>query len=198
MNRKKMPVFVLMIALVLIFATGCGKDEAVESWAYNFDETKEILRLNTDGSAMFMEKYYVDGIQKSREKNYTSYKKDDNCITLTGSDGDLEMRYESSDKGMVLYEKSTYTYTPTETYTRGDGIVGVWTNVGTDRYYFEFSVEGHFMEDGLFVGDYFLEGDGKVRLDYYDDVPDSVLYYSIQGDEMTIEYPWDMVPTKKD
>ena len=54
------------------------------------------------------------------------------------------------------------------------------------------------MEDGLFVGDYFLEGDGKVRLDYYDDVPDSVLYYSIQGDEMTIEYPWDMVPTKKD
>ena len=42
MNRKKMPVFVLMIALVLIFATGCGKDEAVESWAYNFDETSKV------------------------------------------------------------------------------------------------------------------------------------------------------------
>ena len=115
MNRKKMPVFVLMIALLLICLTGCSKDDAVESWAYNFDETKEILRLNTDGSAMYMEKYYVDGIQKSREKKFTSYNKDDNYITLTGSDGELQMRYESSDEGMVLYEKSIYTYTPTET-----------------------------------------------------------------------------------
>ena len=199
MNRKKMPVFILMIALVLICLTGCsGKDDAVESWAYNFDETKEILRLNADGTAMYMEKYFEEGIQKSREKKYTSYKKDDNYITLTGSDGELKLRYETTDSGIQIYEKSTYVYTPNEEYER-NGIIGVWTNVGTDRLYYEFSEGGNFCEDGIFVGNYLFDvGDGAVRLVYYDEVPDTIMYYEIQGDEMIVEYPWMMVPTKKD
>ena len=53
------------------------------------------------------------------------------------------------------------------------------------------------MEDGVFVGDYFLDGEpGSIRLDYYDDLPDTILYYTIEGDEMIVEYPWDLVPTK--
>lgn len=108
------------------------------------------------------------------------------------------MRCETTENGLVLYEKSTYVYTPREGYERGDGIVGVWTNTGTDRLFYEFSEKGNFMEDGVFVGDYFLDGEsGSIRLDYYDDLPDTILYYTIEGDEMIVEYPWELVPTQK-
>ena len=194
MKVKKMPVFAMILVMILMCLTGCSKSE---SWAYNFDETKEILRLNSDGTAVYQAKVFVDGIQKTEERKYTSYKKDDSYLTLSGSDGELKMRCETTDNGLVLYEKSTYVYTPREGYERGDGIVGVWTNTGTDRLFYEFSEKGNFMEDGVFVGDYFLDGEpGSIRLDYYDDLPDTILYYTIEGDEMVVEYPWDLVPTK--
>ena len=195
MKVKKMPVFALLLVLVtVVLLTGCGK---AESWAYNFDKTKEILRLNTDGTAVYQEKVFVEGVQKTKEKKYTSYKKDDSFITLTGEDGDLKIRYKTTDDGIILYEKSTYRYTPSENYVRGDSIVGVWTSTGTDRLFYEFSETGNFLEDGLFVGEYELDSEaGTVTLNYYDDVPSAMFYFTIQGDEMTVEYPWDMVPTE--
>jgi len=132
-----------------------------------------------------------------KETKYSSYKKDDSYITLSGPDGDLKIRYKTTDTGIILYEKSTYVYTTTEIHER-DGILGVWTNTGTDRLFYEFSEQGTFLEDGVFVGNYYLDGEpGTVRLNYYDEVPDAIFYYTIQGDEMIVEYPWDMVPTKK-
>jgi hypothetical protein len=74
MKVKKMPVFAMILVLTAALLTGCGK---AESWAYNFDETKEILRLNSDGTAVYQAKVFVDGIQKTEERKYTSYKKDD-------------------------------------------------------------------------------------------------------------------------
>lgn len=195
MKVKKMPVFAMILVMILMCLTGCSKSE---SWAYNFDDTKEILRLNSDGTAVYQAKIFVDGIQKTEERKCTSYKKDDSYLTLSGSDGELKMRCETTENGLVLYEKSTYVYTPREGYERGDGIVGVWTNTGTDRLFYEFSEKGNFMEDGVFVGDYFLDGEsGSIRLDYYDDLPDTILYYTIEGDEMIVEYPWELVPTQK-
>ena len=53
------------------------------------------------------------------------------------------------------------------------------------------------MEDGFFSGTYEVnETEGTVTLTYNDDIDETVIYYSVSGDTLTIEYPWPMVKIK--
>lgn len=181
---------------ILIFATltinGCGKK--VESWAYNHEPDKEILALYDNGNAVFKDEKY-------------KYSKDNEFITLTGKDGnELKMHYDTNEDGIVLYEIEKYTacegtdpngnkidFSPEDK----QGIVGYWLHEN-GMSSFVFSNDGRFKEDNSFGGQYTIdEATGQIRLMYDSEFrfEDAFLYYTLNEDNLTIEYPWPMVHT---
>ncbi|RKM53956.1 hypothetical protein D6853_14490, partial [Butyrivibrio sp. X503] len=165
-----------------------------ESWAYNHEPDKEILALYDNGNAVFKD-----------EK--CKYIKDDEFITLTGKDGnELKMHYDTNEEGIVLYEKEKYTACE-GTDANGNsidfsaedkqGVVGYWLHENGNSS-FVFSNDGRFMEDNSFGGQYAVdEAAGQIKLMYDADFrfEDAFLYYTVNGDNLIIEYPWPMVHT---
>ena len=192
---KKIVLTLLLISLLSLLCS-CSKADSVESWAYNFDKTTEILRLNSDGTASYILKVYEDGKQVKKTQEYKSYNKDDSFITLKDKDdGELKLRYIKTDAGINLYEKTEY-----EQILKKDGnaVAGVWVDKNNSDYFYEFAEDGAFNEDGYFTGKYTVD-EKECRIDFtYDgDSSKSVLYYTISGDSLIVEYPWPMVPTEK-
>ena len=205
MNRKNKYVFVVLLSLILVLATACGKEEkkeetngngADESWAYGYDSANEILRLNADGSAVYKVKTYKNNVQIMETKNFSSYKKDDSYITLTDKEGtELKLRYKKTDKGITVYEKTVYEYSKNNVNAQ-DGLLGLWVNPDQEKICYEFTDKGTFLEDSIFPGHFYVkEAEGEITLEYNDPVPNTVMYYSLENGKLIIEYPWDMVAT---
>ena len=193
---RKTVVTLLLIALLSLLCS-CSKTTTVESWAYNFDKTKEILRLNSDGTASYVLKVYENGKQVKKTQEYKSYNKDDSFITLKDKDGgELKLRYIKTDAGINLYEKTEY-----EQILKKDGnaVAGVWVDKNNSDYFYEFTEDGAFNEDGYFTGKYTVdEKECRIDFTYEGDSSKSVLYYTISGDSLIVEYPWPMVSTEKE
>ncbi len=174
MKKTVLAALALIPAIIL---AGCGGPK--ESWAYIHDPQVEILSMSDNGKAEY----------KGQDYRYT---KDDTFITLTGKDGTVQKhRYIPDDKGMVFYESSTYDY---DGEGSPNGIVGVWTQ--ENGWLFQFTEGGTFSEENIFHGHYAVDEDAHtIKLMYDDPIEDAILYYDLEGDKLTIEYPWPMVPT---
>lgn len=174
MKRIKLIIFRCMLVCAMVVLTGCGK---AERWAYIHDTETEILRLGSDGKAEFNGEKY-------------SYTRDDQYIELTDGDGELlKMRYVMDGDQMLLYEKSVYTFSGSG---ERDGLIGLWTQ--GNGWSFEFTDKGTFCEDTYFTGYYSVDEENSViKLMYNDKFVDTYVYYSIENDELCIEYPWPMV-----
>lgn len=176
----KKTVFTALAMTFLLILAGCGGPK--ESWAYIHDPQVEILSLSDNGKAEF-------------HGNDYKYTKDDSYFTLTDKDGKEEKhRYIPNDKGMIFYETSTYKY---DGEGEPEGIVGIWTQ--DNGWLFQFTENGTFSEENIFFGHYAVnEDDHSIKLMYDDPIEDAILYYSLDGKELTIDYPWPMVPTGTD
>lgn len=163
------------------------KPDDFSSWAAIYEETVESLSFNPDGSATY------------KGTKYDSYTVDDNFITLKGSE-EVKMRYVMKRKKMLLYDSKLYKYiTVAGTYDgpEAGSLVGLWRY--DNHYSYEFTEKGTFYEDENFPGHYSVnEEDHTIKLMYNDQFEDTYLYYSLDGDMLTIEYPWSMVPTKSE
>ncbi len=180
-NRRRAASVVLIVCMILALA-GCGKkgdpDKFAGSWAYIHDSETEIVNF--------------DGYGEARYKGSTwKYTFDDNFITMTPSEGDpVKHHYYMDDSEFRFFETTVYGYTGEGT---PDGIVGLWKD-DTTKWEFEFTAKGTFMEDGYFPGQYILdEENGSVKLVYNDMFPDAIVYYSVSGNQLTLDYPWNMV-----
>ena len=170
-------IIFLLVAGTIVMMTGCNK--IMESWAYDYEPTVESLRLYQNGTAVFKGEKY-------------KYTKDENYINLSNKKEDLKLRYIIENGGMSLYSSSTY-YAASDV-TDGS-IVGTWLQ--DNGWSFIFSETGEFSEEGIFFGHYSLDEDNRcIKLMYEDPVPDIYLYYTLDGKNLTIEYPWQMVPTE--
>lgn len=181
-------ITVLLIALLVLLA-GCGSAELSPEakdiqgeWAYIHSDDLASLVLKSNGKAVF------------ENENYT-YNCEDGCLILTDSKGEqLSMKYLLEDGKLILYKQTTYTCSSPNGH---DGVVGLWESP-EDHWSFEFTADGTFREDGYFPGYYTVnKGEGAIKLVYNDQFEDTVIYYSIDGYEMTVEYPWPMVPVAK-
>lgn len=181
-------IAVFLIALLVLLA-GCGSAELAPEakdiqgeWAYIHSDDVASLVLKPNGKAVF------------ENENYT-YNCEDGRLILTDSHGDqLSMRYFLEDGKLILYKQTTYTCSSP---TGSNGVVGLW-EAPKDHWSFEFTADGTFREDGYFPGFYTVnETDGTIKLVYNDKFEDTVIYYSISGNELTVEYPWPMVPVVK-
>lgn len=156
--------------------------EICGSWAYIHDKATEVAQFNEDGSAMYEGKVYT-------------FDCDDTFVTLTSTDGETtKLRYEVTDEGMNLYSNNTYTYIEEGT---PDSIIGQW-ECKDKKWTYYFTDKGTFMEDGCFPGHYTVDSDNSTfTLVYNDPFDDTVCWFKLDGNKLTIEYPWPMVHTEK-
>lgn len=149
-----------------------------EWWAFDYDEETPALIIRKDGTASYK------GVE------YAGYEITDNMYKLTDASGAV-LELEFSDKGgkRQLYDIWEYK----RTYgTSGPSVVGVWES---GNNYFEFTVNQTFQEDGMFFGHYSVDVNaGTVKLMYERDLDDTVFYYHIENDVMTVRYPFLVVP----
>ena len=79
---------------------------------------------------------------------------------------------------------------------------GMWylNLTDVDLGYFQFNEDGKFCEDNIFYGYYSVDEEAStIKLMYDEPLQDALLYYRLNGNELTIDYPWTLVPlTKKD
>ncbi len=170
--------YFLVILSIAVIATGCGRK--TESWAYSHEPTKETIALYDNGKAVYKGVGY-------------RYVKDDSYITLIDKDkNEIKLRYTMGKDGMTLYEKSTYKLAEGEKH---DGLVGNW--VQDNGWSYVFTDDGEFSEEGIFFGHYSVdEDDSCIRLMYNDPIEDAYLYYTLNDDELIIDYPWPMTKTQ--
>lgn len=182
--KKKIALISLILFACLSFA-GCGKSDSplVGKWSYIHDDVNTVLELKSNGKAVY------------EGKNFT-YVTDDSFITLTDANGNKEQfRYLMEKDGFLFYKNTRYVNKDNE---NPSSLVGIWTGKEVDKWSFEFTANGEFKEDGYFPGEYVVdESNGSVKLIYNDHFEDTICYFIIEGNEMTMQYPWKMVKTKK-
>ena len=186
MVMKKYISILFILILQVLLLTGCNKTSAVVNpelcgkWAYIHDDETTVLAINDKGEATY------DG------KDYSATS-DDTYLYLKDGSTELKMRYLINDSGMYLYKNTTYVNSEDAS---PDSIVGLWKDEA-DKWSFEFSKNGTFKEDGYFPGYYTVDKEaGTVKLVYNDQFEDTVVYYNIEGNELIMEYPWQMVAAK--
>ena len=178
--RKTLPV--LFISFIILLCTACGENSSVAGkWAYNYEPEETVLKITGNGQAVY------DG---------TDYEciDDGQFLTLTSS-GEEAYRFRYILKGdeMLLYIPTKYTFSGDEP---SDNLIGLW-QTENKKWSFEFTKDGRFSEDGLFSGKFISDkGSSTFTLDYNEDFEDTICYYSINGDTLTVEYPWTMVRSK--
>ena len=183
-NRRAVALICLIVVTAMLFA-GCGASggneygsKLVGKWANTYEKDTPSLIFTRNGKATY------DGVE------YT-FSADENYITLTSADGSTQtMRYTLDGKDLTIYKVTEYICED------HDGLVGLWENKDL-KWSFEFSKSGTFKEDGYFPGYYVVdEPSGTFKLIYNDKFVDTTCYYVLDGNTLTVEYPWPMVKSK--
>ena len=184
-KMRKVRLFALTLAVVTVVASlaGCGYPEGDTvisgKWAYNHAPEKVAFKVNAAEH-----KAVLDG-------EHYSCDVDSEFIILKDKAGnEMKLRYNENSRGITLYKFQEYTFegTPTE-----GSLTGVWSNTET-HWSFEFTDSGEFKEDGYFPGLYFADYEaGTIKLMYNDHFEDTVLYFTIDGNKLIVEYPWKFV-----
>lgn len=164
------------ICMIFVCLTGCSKTAYDGKWAYIHDSKTVALTISGN-------KAEVDG-QKC------SVTAEGDILKLTAKDGTNYEIGPSDTKGqIILYKFTTYEYSGEGT---PDGLVGIWKS--KEDWSFEFTDQGTFKEDGYFPGYYSEDKENKTfSLVYNDHFVDTVCGYSIEGNNLTVKYPWPMV-----
>lgn len=178
MKRTNLLIVFLLLCLEICCFSGCSKISG--KWAYGHDPETPILELKKDGSAVYKGQTY-------------GYKLADSFIELKDADGEaMRLRYREDGDKLFLYEPTVFKY-------QGDGnadkLAGYWLSDSNSS--FEFTATGIFCEDGLFTGVYKTNPEGtQFTLDYNEYFADTTCYYTIEDNQMTVEYPWGLVKVK--
>ena len=182
MKRSLNRIIVTCLSVIcLIMAAGCSKT-STEEWAYIHDKGTTILSLSDNGKAAFNDGKY-------------SYTLENDVLTLTDKDGNVtSMRFIPDGDQRLLYQTVIYEF---KGEGQPDGIVGYWQEVDGNLS-FEFTENGTFREDYYSPGYYFTdEENGIIKLVYNDMYPDTYIYYQLDGNTLTVDYPWPVVHTEK-
>lgn len=175
----------LIIVLLVSTLMACSgeKNQFVGDWAYIHDQENTVLSFKSNTKVVFENVTY-------------KYTFDDTFINLKADNGEeLKLRYEmEGEHKFLLYKTTVYDY---QGEGEATGLVGVWKNEA-NKWEFEFTASGEFKEDGYFPGLYTEDTGNSVKLVYNDHFPDATLYYSIENNQLSVEYPWTMVTTGTD
>lgn len=198
--NKKAAILCLLLALILCLSAGCedkkNKDgekagekvdeNIAERWAISSERDEPVMIFYKDGTADFY------------GTKYKSYEVGTQFINFTSEDGTVTpIRYyeETDTEGTLrrfVYRSSDYKLVPG--LLEGDGpVVGYWQCGGLT---YQFTAKGTFLEDGALPGHYTVfqaNGESGIVLSYDGHLSDTILFYKLNGDTMTVDYPWALV-----
>lgn len=191
MHTRGIRISALLFSILLLW-TACGSlgeaalpQEAdvgslLGEWAFDYEPTVLVLRLSEDGSAWY------------KGQEYTWEEDGSGFLKLTDESGALlSLRYSLSDGKTVIYPQTSY-HRGKEVEGQG-GIIGIWEGV-SDGSTFVFTPSGKFLEDNAFAGYFLADPDAGTFLLHYGEIfEDTLCYYSIDQEILTIEYPWTIV-----
>jgi len=179
-RKVLLPVLVLILALGVSFpATAENAGFPTGDWAFNYAPEESVLLLREDGTAVL----------KGQDYTWTD---DGEFLTLTEENGEtVSLRY-------LATEKKTLLYFPTE-YVRaedvpGFGLIGAWKGKESEGSTFIFRSDKMFLEDGTFTGTFRMDPEaGTLLLVYIKYFEDTLCYFRLDNDILTVDYPWPMV-----
>ncbi len=179
-------IFSLVLAILLCAAltvSAAAEGFPAGDWAFGSDPGTSVLRLNEDGTAVYQNTEYT-------------FEDDGEVLSLKDAEGEvLRLRYRVTEKNKWLYVTMNYTR---KEGTTGEDLQGVWNLDGSEKAFFEFSAKNTFLEDGVFTGTYKVDYENhSFTLIYPMLFDDTVCYFTIDGQHMTVEYPWSVVETQE-
>lgn len=148
-------------------------------WAYDYEPTVLVLRLEANGNAWYLGKDYTWADQGS-------------FLKLADPEGNtLMLRYAVSETQKVIYPRTFYRR---GTHVEGEGgLIGVWEGV-SDGSSFVFTPAGYFLEDSAFSGNFMADPEAGTFLLHYGEVfADTLCYYGVENEILSVEYPWVIV-----
>ncbi|MBO4398552.1 MAG: hypothetical protein J5795_00300 [Lachnospiraceae bacterium] len=207
MNHKKIAsVWIGILMIGVLSLSGCGKSK--NGWAAKEasvtptattpakaeNVSQQWVYIHDRGNLAMV--FYKDGTALYNGEKYKSYEEGEEKIRLTSEDGTVtDIRYfdettKDGEKRRTIYRITDYKLTPSS--LMGDSpVIGYWI-VPEKNWSYQFTEKGTFLEDGVLPGYYYVNDDGTIRLNYEGNLPETVFYYSVHDDVMTIEYPWVM------
>lgn len=178
---KVLTLLLALICLFCVFSVSCNAqviEELEGKWAYIYEKDKCSLSFKNGTMKLDGEKY--------------KYSVKDDTLLLTKDDKTDSMKFLLSETGneLSIYKKTEYVFEGVE---EPDSIIGKWVNKD-NKWSFEFKENGEFNEDGFFPGFYSINNeDSSFKLMYMDHFEDIVCYFVIDGNTLTVEYPWQMI-----
>ncbi|MCQ2494456.1 MAG: hypothetical protein MJ104_07625 [Lachnospiraceae bacterium] len=172
----------LALMMVMCFCMiGCGeKDAFYGKWAYSHDTEKMIAQFKTGGKVTYKGTEY-------------SYVENNGVLEMTSANETLNYKYMWDGDVLYIYEPMTYYY---QGEGEADGLVGYWL-AENGRSNYEFTAQGTFREDSYIPGYYSVnEENHSIKCVYNDQYFDTVIYYTLDGNTLVVEYPWPMVKMK--
>ena len=179
----------LLVCMLCMACTGCkGSNNSTAKPTWDATNVSEWWAFDPsdDGPALIVRK---DGTASYKGVEYKKCEVTDNMYKLTDDKGAvLELEYKDTENGnRYIYDIWEYDRTDG---AKGPSVVGVWES---GNNYYEFTAKGTFQEDGVFFGHYSVDVNaGTIRLMYERDLADTLMYYHIENDHMTVRYPFIM------
>ena len=185
-EKKRGPLSVLPLLLVLflcLYGTTLAEKQAsplLGEWAYAYEPDVSVLLVSADGTARFQDQAW-------------RWEDTDGFLRLTSDEGtEMTLRYAITDKEICIYPRTAYRRGK-EVEGQG-GLIGIWEGIQGGSN-FVFTPAGYFLEDSAFSGNYVSDPEkGQFLLHYGDAFADTLCYYTIEDDILTVEYPWPVVP----
>ena len=175
-------VLLLLCTLATIGQADIGVSSMIGNWAYSYAPGISVLTVAQDGTAVW------DG------ERYTWEDDGKHLLLRKDTDGEtILLRYDVAENNVLIYPPRKYTRIAE---TAGEGITGTWKeDAENSRSSFVFTTAGKFLEDGVFPGDYIVEDD-TFTLQYQANFEDTRCWFVQDGDAMTVEYPWPVIPVE--
>lgn len=185
-TRKGILLLGLMLFFGLAVCLGVQAEEAekvvlppVGEWAYEYEPTVLVLKVEENGKAWY------------GGKNYT-WEDQAGFLKLTDNDGEeLRLRYAEINGKKIIYPQTRF-HRGKEVEGQG-GLIGIWEGEDTGSS-FVFTPAGYFLEDSVFSGNFMYNAEQGTFLLHYGDVfADVQCFYTLEEDILTVEYPWVIV-----
>ena len=177
-------LFLLILIGCVSFAVTCGAEEAcplLGDWAFDYEPAVSVLTVREDGTALW------NGAEYAWEDDGTF------LLLKNGEGEEMSLRYLVKEDKVQIFLAGAYTRTAKD---KDEEIFGAWKKDGSYGSSFIFEKDMRFMEDSTFVGSFRVDEEAGIFTLMYEPAifEDTTCYFTWEGDHMTVEYPWTVVP----